>query len=64
MGEVSSAVDAIVAAVAELQAAAVDELSHREIVAELARLTAVAWTLPAVEHRRAEIFREGIVNGS
>ena len=51
MGEVSSAVDAIVAAVAELQAAAVDELSHREIVAELTRLTAVAWTLPAVEHR-------------
>ncbi|MGD9621350.1 MAG: HNH endonuclease signature motif containing protein [Mycolicibacterium sp.] len=51
MGEVSSAVDAIIAGVESLQAAAVDELSHREIVAELARITTVAWRLPAVEHR-------------
>ena len=51
MGEVSSAVDAIIAGVVALQAAAVDELSHREILAELARLRTVAWTVPAVEHR-------------
>lgn len=50
MGEVSSAIDAIMAGVAALQAATVDELSHPEIVAEMARLTTVAWTLPAVEH--------------
>ncbi|MGD9620441.1 MAG: HNH endonuclease signature motif containing protein [Mycolicibacterium sp.] len=51
MGEVASAVDAILAGVEALQVASVDELSHREMVAELARLTAVAWRLPAVEHR-------------
>lgn len=50
MGEVSSAVDAIIAVVAALQAATVDELSHPEIVAEMARLTTIAWTLPAVEY--------------
>jgi uncharacterized protein DUF222 len=51
MGEVSSAVDAILAGVSALQAASVEELSHREIVAEMSRLTTVAWTLPSVEHR-------------
>jgi hypothetical protein len=51
VGEVSSAVDAIIAGVAALQGASIGELSHREIVAELSRLTTVAWTLPSVEHR-------------
>ena len=51
MGEVSSAVEAILAGVAALQSASVEELSHREIVAEMSRLTTVAWMLPSVEHR-------------
>jgi len=51
MGEVSSAVEAILAGVAALQSASVEELTHREIVAEMSRLTTVAWMLPSVEHR-------------
>lgn len=51
MGEVSSAVDAILAGVAALQAASVEELSHREIITELSRVSAATWMLPAVEHR-------------
>ena len=50
MGEVSSAIDAIIAGLAGLQAASVEELSHREIVAEMSRLTTVARMLPWVEH--------------
>lgn len=51
MGEVSSAVDAILAGVAALQAASVEELSHREIITELSRVSAATWMLPAMEHR-------------
>ncbi len=51
MGELSNAVDAIIAGVAALQSASVDEPSHAELVAEMARLTTVAWALPTVEHR-------------
>jgi len=51
MGEVSSAVEAILAGVSALQSASVEELTHREIVAEMSRLTTVAWMLPSVEHR-------------
>ena len=51
MSEVSRAVDAILAGVAVLGSASVEEPSHAEVIAEMARLTKVARMLPAVEHR-------------
>ena len=50
MGEVSSAVEAIKSQLAALGDAC-DELPHRELVGLLAELTAVVWSIPAVEHR-------------
>ncbi|MDZ4269614.1 MAG: HNH endonuclease signature motif containing protein, partial [Mycobacterium sp.] len=50
MGEVSSAIEAIKSQLAALGDAC-DELTHRELVGLLSELTAVVWSIPAVEHR-------------
>ncbi len=50
MGEVSSAVAAIRAGLAELQAASLDELSHRELISLLDELKTLSWSFPTLEH--------------
>ena len=46
-----AAVDAIVAGLADLQSASVDDVTHPELLAQLDRLKSVTWALPAVEQR-------------
>ncbi|MGE2732400.1 HNH endonuclease signature motif containing protein [Mycolicibacterium vaccae] len=51
MGELASAVRAVAVAVAQLQAASVEDVSHRELVGALTELQSAVWSVPAVEHR-------------
>ncbi|MDY6995867.1 MAG: DUF222 domain-containing protein [Actinomycetota bacterium] len=51
MGEVSSAIAAIRAGLAELAAAPIDGLTHRELIAMLDDLKELTWILPAHEQR-------------
>ncbi|KUI28028.1 HNH nuclease [Mycobacterium sp. IS-1742] len=50
-GDFSAAVDRLRAAVADLQTAPIDGLSHPQVVAELDRIKQAVWAVPAVEHR-------------
>ncbi|WP_120314175.1 DUF222 domain-containing protein, partial [Mycolicibacterium monacense] len=51
MDGLSGAVDHLVASIAALQTASIDELSYEQIVAELDRIKAAVWAVPSVEHR-------------
>uniref|UniRef100_A0A5Q5BDQ5 HNH nuclease domain-containing protein n=2 Tax=unclassified Mycobacterium TaxID=2642494 RepID=A0A5Q5BDQ5_MYCSS len=51
MDGLSGAVDHLVASIAAMQTASIDELSHEQIVAELDRIKAAVWAVPSVEHR-------------
>jgi hypothetical protein len=50
-GALVAGVDMIVAGLAMMQTASVDELTHPELLAQVDRLKSVVWALPAVEHR-------------
>ncbi len=49
--EFVAGVDLVVAGLAKMQASSVDELTHPELLAQLDRLKAAVWALPAVENR-------------
>ena len=50
-GDFHSAVDRLLAAVADLQTAPIDDLPHPQLVAELDRIKHAVWAVPSVEHR-------------
>jgi hypothetical protein len=50
-GELVAGVDMIMAGLAMVQTASVDELTHPDLLAQMDRLKSVVWALPAVEHR-------------
>ncbi|WP_197374140.1 HNH endonuclease signature motif containing protein [Mycolicibacterium baixiangningiae] len=50
-GEFRAAVDRLVAAVGDLQAASIDDLTHPQMIGELDRIKQAVWAVPSVEHR-------------
>ncbi|MDY6872322.1 MAG: HNH endonuclease signature motif containing protein [Actinomycetota bacterium] len=51
MDGLHGAVDHLVASIAAMQTASIDDLSYGQIVAELDRIKAAMWAVPSVEHR-------------
>ncbi|BCI52150.1 hypothetical protein NIIDNTM18_14280 [Mycolicibacterium litorale] len=47
----SAAVDRLRVVVADLQTAAIDDLTHAQVIAELDEIKRAVWALPSVEHR-------------
>ncbi|BBZ07866.1 hypothetical protein MDOR_20350 [Mycolicibacterium doricum] len=50
-GDFHGAVDRLLAAVTDLQTAPIDDLPHRQLLAELDRIKHAVWAVPSVEHR-------------
>ncbi|WP_157576609.1 DUF222 domain-containing protein, partial [Mycobacterium sp. GA-2829] len=61
-GGFDTAVDDLVSAVAELQAASIDALTPAEALAELDRIKTALWAVPAVEHRLTTRVMEAAPN--